>query len=203
MRACLLFLPFFCLTACEKVGKNPWAHVDYAEANCGTKSAILTTTGCSTAPAASPTTKGIPAKNPNTPGSEAEMATMDNDISGNHNQNIYNSNGNTNIHGVNTDNTIHGIDATNTAHGNAANASVHDGNVNYNTTTTVLGSNLDNYHTNTGVYGTDNNAGSVYGNNHNEGNSTDPGVTGPVTGVYGANNTNSNNAANNSSNNAK
>ena len=73
-----LLLPILCLPACERVGGNPWAHLDYAEANCGTKSAVLTTTGCNIAPVANPVTALIPVKDPN---SEEVMAERDNDAS--------------------------------------------------------------------------------------------------------------------------
>ncbi len=189
MRAHLLILPLLCLTACEKVGKNPWAHVDYAEANCGTKAAVLTTTGCNVAPAANPVTAVIPVKNANN-NSEDEMSALDNNIRDNKTD-VYGSNANTTVHGTNADNSVHGTDNSNDIHGNNGHANVWNGTTNNNSTTTVIGSNLDNYHTNTGVYGQDNNTGSVYGNNANEGNSTSTGVNGPVTGVYGANGTNS------------
>lgn len=45
--------------ACHAVGSNPWMGVDYAEMNCGTKEAVLTTTGCITTPAATPVARPV------------------------------------------------------------------------------------------------------------------------------------------------
>ncbi|NCY25379.1 MAG: hypothetical protein EBX37_11150 [Alphaproteobacteria bacterium] len=51
-------LPFL-LSACHAVGSNPWVGVDYAEMNCGTKEAVLTTTGCVTSPPTAPVTRPV------------------------------------------------------------------------------------------------------------------------------------------------
>ncbi len=66
------------LSACSRVGSNPWAHLDYAEANCGTKEAVLTTTGCITAPPANPAAASaaaapVPISAPNAVGEDAAV----------------------------------------------------------------------------------------------------------------------------------
>lgn len=38
------------LCGCMRVGSDPWMAVNYTEGECGTKRAILTTTGCVTEP---------------------------------------------------------------------------------------------------------------------------------------------------------
>lgn len=193
MRPLLLLLPALLLSACERVGKNPWAHLDYAEMNCGTKEAILTTTGCITAakPVAAPTVTATarPIRSPHNVGEDKGLDDTAYQQQVN-TSTIHDNNANTTIHGTNADNTVHGIDTSNNVHGNNTTDSLHAGPANNDTTTTVLGYNGSNYGPTTAAYGNNTNVGSVYGNAPGAavGQSTGSGVEGPVTGVYGDNN---------------
>lgn len=51
MRIVFAIIMLCAASACSRVGSDPWASVDYTQAECGTKEAILTTTGCLTGPA--------------------------------------------------------------------------------------------------------------------------------------------------------
>lgn len=191
MRPHLLLLPLLLLTACEKVGKNPWAKMDFAEANCGTREAILTMTGCVTAPPTNPVSATAKPKTIHGPNNVEESHLLDDSDQMQlvNNSTIHDNNANSTIHGVNGDNTIHGTDASNNIHGNDTTDNIHAGPANNNTTTTVLGYNSSQGPT-TSSYGNNTNVGSVYGNTPGAANgiSTGSGVEGPVTGVYGDNN---------------
>ena len=139
MRPALCLLTLLALSACHRVGSNPWAGVDYAETNCGTK-AILSTTGCITANTSRQVTAQstpVSIKGPNNV-SETQDDALREDIDqsqGTYNTtSVHGNNTNANIHSNNSDNSVLGNDRSNSVHGNDTNANIHNATTNNNST---------------------------------------------------------------------